>query len=534
MGTVDLRCLADGLRETNAPTSHGVGARCPALLLVIVAAASGACASEDVAPAEARVAAVSASTGPSPPNLDLLFVIDNGPGMAPMQAKLVDQIPSMMKVLAGLDAGFPAANIAVISTDMGAHSDNPETTGCTETGDQGVFQSQPHGSCTDTTLMHGATFLSTGGGTIDETTVSALTGIVQCILPLGESGCQYVHPLAAIARALGADDMPAPASNAGFLRPDATLAIIILSNQDDCSAASPALTALYSLNNGPDNLINAFGPLNTYRCNEFGHLCDYGDNIAVNPPESPSVASGTPPTVNLTNCTSNEGALLTPVGTFVDQIRQLKPDPDRQIVVGLIAAPATPYTVTWVPANDPTAPAGELWPEVEHSCGPAGADDTNPNATDLATDGSFGDPSVRLTQFAGKFGTNGMTGSVCYPNYGPTLAPLTALIAAKLSETPNLTGTGGSSGTGSSDGSAVLGDGGPASTGDAGGPDPSGSAGSSGGGGSGPPITPTGLHPGGCFCSVGAAGTPGWGLVLLLIALAIVRRRSSRTGKKLT
>jgi hypothetical protein len=524
MGKVDLRRLV--------------------FVLAFAVLASAACAPEREL--DARIAALGATdatdaTGPA--NLDLLFVIDNGPGMAPMQAKLVDQIPAMMDVFAGLTAGFPALHAAVISTDMGAHSDKPATTGCSETGDDGAFQSQPR-ICSDTTLAHGATFLSTGGGTLDDAQVNALTSIVQCILPLGESGCQYVHPLAAVARALGADGADAPASNAGFLRPDATLAIVILSNQDDCSAASvsAALTPLYSINNGPDNLTNAYGPLTTYRCNEFGHLCinPHSNNVAQVPPESPTQGQGTPPTLNLDNCTSNEGGLLTPVGTFVDEIRALKPDPDRQIVVGLIAAPTTPYTVAWVPASDPNAPAGQLWPEVEHSCGVGGSDDVNPNATDLSTDGSFGDPSVRLTQFAATFGANGVPGSICHPNYASTMGSLASLIASKLSEPSPITGTAGASGisgaggTASAGGAGVLGDGGLDPTGGAGGSGASGTGGAPGDGGfaglNGHFVGSPGLHPG-CVCSAGAASPAGSALALLLIVPAIARRRP-RAGRK--
>jgi hypothetical protein len=511
-------------------------------VLAFAVLASAACAPDH--DLETRIGAVSATDGASPPNLDLLFVIDNSPGMAPMQAKLVDQIPSMMKGLNGIPAGSPSVHIAVISTDMGAHSDHPETTGCSEMGDDGAFQYQPRGTCTDTTLLGDKTYLATGvGGTFDGATVSSLAGIVQCILPLGESGCQYVHPLAAVARALGADGAQAPASNAGFLRPDATLAIVILSNQDDCSSANPGQTGLYSYNSGPDNLINSLGPLTTYRCNEFGHLCKnpHSPDMLQVPPESSTQGEGSPPTLDLTECTTNPAGLLTTVQTFVDGIRALKPDPDRQIVVGLVAAPTAPYTVAWVPASDPSAPAGQLWPEVEHSCGAAGSDDMNPNATDLATDGSFGDPSLRLTQFGGMFGANGVSGSVCSSDYATTMGSLTALLVSKLSEPSPITGTAGTSGSGSgagAGGASAASDGGVDPTGGSGGHGPSGAAGSSGGGGLN--VEPTGfggvgggLHSG-CVCSAGAASPAGSALALLPIVPAIVRRRSRHARKKLT
>src|SRR5262249_51966201 len=149
--------------------------------------------------------------------------------------------------------------------------------------------------------------------------------------------------------------------NAGFLRPNAELAIIILTQEDDCSA--PAFTYLYSLNNGAGNSIkNSLGPLTQYRCNEFGHLCLVPNGDPTNwipPPATPgTIAQGSPPTLNLVDCQSNESdGLLTPVATLTAGIKALKANPDAQIFVEAIAAPATPYTVAWSPAI-----AGELWP----------------------------------------------------------------------------------------------------------------------------------------------------------------------------
>ena len=88
-------------------------------------------------------------------------------------------------------------------------------------------------------------------------------------------------------RALGADGFGGPpAENAGFLRPDAYLAIILITNEDDCSA-SPG--------QGPNNRIPLFdtrsntniasqlGPPANFRCNEFGHLCDDGSGNYTHP-----------------------------------------------------------------------------------------------------------------------------------------------------------------------------------------------------------------------------------------------------------
>ena len=108
------------------------------------------------------------------------------------------------------------------------------------------------------------------------------------------------------------------------------------------------------------NLSNALGPIANYRCNQFGHLCtDPASGATSAPPLDPSAdAQGTTaaPTLDLTSCISNDtNGLLTPVARFVSDIRALKPDPDKQIVVGAITAPATPYSVAWLPASGPSA-----------------------------------------------------------------------------------------------------------------------------------------------------------------------------------
>jgi hypothetical protein len=67
--------------------------------------------------------------------------------------------------------------------------------------------------------------------------------------------------------------------NASFLRPDAYLGIVLLTNEDDCSA--PRNTPLFSLNGGKQSITNPLGPIANYRCNRFGHICrDPGIRIA--------------------------------------------------------------------------------------------------------------------------------------------------------------------------------------------------------------------------------------------------------------
>jgi hypothetical protein len=258
---------------------------------------------------------------------------------------------------------------------------------------------------------------------------------------LGGNGCAFGQPLAAAAHALGADNVVGgvptpPAANAGFLRPDASLAIVFLANQDDCSA--PAGTPLFSLDGGQSSLSNPLGPISHYRCNQWGHLClDPTTDAYVSPPLTPPAdAQGPPgaPTLDLEDCKDNDQGtgLLTPVSQFVADIQALKSDPDNQILIADIIAPPSPYSVAWVPAGGPSTQPGELWPEVEHSCGAAGGDDVNPEATMNATDGSFGDPGVRLAGFANTFAQS-VVASICDSSYASTVQA----IAAKITALPN-------------------------------------------------------------------------------------------------
>ena len=269
-----------------------------------------------------------------------------------------------------------------------------------------------------------------------------ISKVFQCIALLGDKGCGFENQLASIDNALGAVNLQPgqapnpPSTNVGFLRPEAYLGIVILTNEDDCSA--PANTPLYSLNGGQQNVANPLGPIANYRCNQFGHICtDPGSGATGEPPLQPPAdhqMTGATPTLNLTNCMSDDSGgqdNLIPVKNFINDIKALKTDPDNQILVAAIAAPATPYTVAWLPQVGGTnTQPGEVWPIIEHSCGAKGGDDVNPDPTTMnATDGSFGDPGVRIAQFVHAF-QNSLLASICDPNYATSITN----IATKLGQ----------------------------------------------------------------------------------------------------
>jgi hypothetical protein len=332
--------------------------------------------------------------------VDMLVVIDDSPETRLAQDNFIRNFPTFMQRLMD-PPGLPDLHIAVISTDMGAGDGS--IAGCDSTGGKnGIFQYTPRGTCMESGLAPGATFIANDGTNSNYS--GSLNDVFSCIAALGESGCGFEHQLAAITRALGADGRPAPAENQGFLRADAFLFIVLLTNEDDCSAPSGS--------NFYDTLMNMklasdLGPPSNFRCNEFGHLCN-----GVKPPRlaPDGMASDI---VSLDGCVSAEGAgTLIPVADVASAVRSVKPFPDQQIVVTAIAGPPTPYTVNW--SNPPITDTGP-WPYIAHSC--------------TASDASAADPAVRINQWVQSFGDNGIFLPICTDNYAPALDRLAALLS---------------------------------------------------------------------------------------------------------
>jgi hypothetical protein len=329
------------------------------------------------------------------------------------QVNLEANLSAFMSVLEALPDGLPDLHIAIVTSDMGA-GDGSSIMGCSLDGDGGVFRFRPTGACTSTGLDPNATFITSTGGANPVTNFGTqdITRVLQCLLNVGSIGCGFEHQLASVARALGADGSPPPLENTGFLRPDAVLAIVLVTNEDDCSAppASPLFDPTSAMLN------SMYGPTESFQCNEWGHLCNPpGGGARVRPSRfAPNGLATDAVTYSAPggpdNCVSAEGqGLLSPVGAggFAEHIKALKTDPANQIFVAALAGPTTEYTVTWA---TPPVPDTGPWPQMRHSCG-------------AATGSSLGvaDPAVRIHQFVGEFGANGLFDTICQPNYDVSL-----------------------------------------------------------------------------------------------------------------
>jgi hypothetical protein len=338
-------------------------------------------------------------------DVDILFMIDNSLSMVPLQAKLAANFPSFMTVLTGLPGGLPNVHIAVVSSDMGAGR-QVDVQHCALGGDHGLFQAAPRGTCTATGLNANQNFIINVAGQANYT--GTIESVFSCIAQLGDQGCGFEHQLASVARALGADNIQSggpqlPAENAGFLRPNAFLSIILITNEDDCSA--PPDSGMFDT--GSRYISDPLGPLTSYRCNDFGHLCGLP---RARPPRDQDItepAQGQPGA-----CVPAEtNGQLIPVQTIVDQIKGLKRDLGK-ILVAAVAGPPDPYHVILAPSQqgDP-APT---WPQIDHSC--------------VQSSGEFGDPGIRIKAFVDAFGSHGLFLPIC----GASFAPALQLIAQEI------------------------------------------------------------------------------------------------------
>jgi hypothetical protein len=329
-------------------------------------------------------------------DLDILFVVDDSSSMEPLQDKLTANFPAFMKVLEALP--LPNVHIAVASSDLGAgRFQSTQVPGCIHGGDQGKFQFAPRGACAKAHLNDGQTFLSNINGLANYT--GDIADAFGCIAALGQNGCGMEHPFGSMLRALGADGHGAPPENTGFLRPNAWLAVVIITNEDDCSA--PFESSVFDP--ASQYVSDPLGPLTSYRCNYVGHRCD-GKKV-------PLTSGGT-----FTSCVSAEDGVLLRVSDVVAGLKGLKTDPNK-ILVAAIAGPPQPYVVTddVTPTNDDPARA---WPQVSHSCTQA--------------DGTYGDPGVRLLDWVKGFGDNGLFETICRDSLTPALMRIGQVLGSRI------------------------------------------------------------------------------------------------------
>ncbi len=174
--------------------------------------------------------------------IDILFVIDNSGTMAEEQTKLVENISKFIEKLkkssekTSYHIGIITASVFAENQALGTEN-SPNIKGARiklmedgkltpiVTGDPTSFPSgaNPDYSSCDAARTNGKIFLSNAD---NATIVKDLKNTIKC---LGLNGALIERPFDAIEKALTRDE------NIGFLRDDAKLMIIVVSDEDDCS-----------------------------------------------------------------------------------------------------------------------------------------------------------------------------------------------------------------------------------------------------------------------------------------------------------
>ncbi|HEY0711367.1 MAG TPA: hypothetical protein VGF45_01740 [Polyangia bacterium] len=319
--------------------------------------------------------------------IDLLFVIDDSGSMQEEQTSLRANFPRFMQELER--GGLPDLQIAVISTDMGAGGITVDD--CTGIGDGGRFQ-----AAANCPLQAGAPpYLKIdpqGRKNFD----GALTDAFSCIANLGTGGCGYEHQLQSLRVSLS-NNNPHLGT---FLRSDAHLGIIIISDEDDCSGDFDSTLYTGVIAGQSANL----------RCATAGHVCQ--DRPVTAMPMSVPLASCQAATHGPGDAGRRAGLLN--IDTFVNHVKSLKA-PGRRILVAGIYGSGTDGTY-----------------EIRGG--------GNGNNLDLRpkcdVDGAgTAAPGIRLRAFIDAFGADGSHHSICGADLREAMAKIGTAVAAVGADT---------------------------------------------------------------------------------------------------
>jgi hypothetical protein len=430
--------------------------------LVPVAALSlMGCPDEELAPLEpcASSGAANTVTQTSSDKLDLLFVIDNSGSMEQEQEKIKVQLPRLVKILTTGDLGQDGSNkdpgdfepvgslhLGVVSVNMGTLGQLDDTVAsCKGKGDDGLLLDEVSNAQKSNPDCAGGVdvdkYMTFDTKTADNVAAEAekVAQDFACISVLGIDGCGLEQQLESMLKALVPRDNTQENANwspkitfpkgeghgddenKGFLRDEAVLAIIHVSDEEDCSVTdkgkelfSQGSDAIY---NGPDTSFTGMPVGLNFKCAN-----------AVDSPKDP----------DLKDDTAYEDRLLQPAQRFIDGILQLKPaaNKDKIIFAGIVGIPESAETMEKNGAQDFSGilamPEMKILPGLDASG--AKTLDSIPFPACTAANGIDGSasPARRFVQVAQGFGANAILRSICSASYEDALTAILEKISTKL------------------------------------------------------------------------------------------------------
>jgi hypothetical protein len=340
----------------------------------------------DASPSPTRetVASVPATTNP---DLDLLFVIDDSGSMGNKQTNFQAALPAFLDTLAAqYDGGLPNLRAGVVTTDMGTKGSavmmpGPRIGavgqgGCADAGKDGALQTFA-APVTDRFVE------DRRDGSKNYT--GELASVLGQLVTAGNKGCGFEQPLHAMQRALKSE------VNAGFLRDHAMLAVVFLTDEDDCTFRDPHLIA--------DD--TTLGPLSSFRCTALGVTCAQGgetpNDMIVPGPKSA--------------CTAAASEYMDDVAAYRDALVEVKRDISKLVVAGIMGDPEPVEVELRTVDSEPQS-------ALAHSC-----EYTSPTGPQIA------DPGVRLKTFFELFPNREHFEGICQNDLVPALTNIAATIA---------------------------------------------------------------------------------------------------------
>jgi hypothetical protein len=168
--------------------------------------------------------------------IDLVFLVDNSGSMREEQQVLAEALPAFLARLyaAAESAGFAAdVNVGVISPDLGTAGFTVSTCVNSEVGDDACLRHEPNPGLEGCAEEY-PPFLHRSAGD-PSYPIPDLARDFACIATLGTNGCGFEQQLEAT-RAAVVDNAEPGACNEGLVRPGSVVALVVVSDEDDCSA----------------------------------------------------------------------------------------------------------------------------------------------------------------------------------------------------------------------------------------------------------------------------------------------------------
>lgn len=346
-------------------------------------------------------------------SVDILLVVDSSGSIAEESEALKAELPRMLNAIvtgSAEDTSFPPASsvhVAVVTSDMGSGGAEGIDR-CFGLGDDGVFVTPGEAGVTCDVAYPG--YLAYDGGPAAIATVET----VSCVPLTGSEGCGYEMPLEAGLKALWPASDPGvtflegsghgEGENAGFLRPDSLLVVVVVTDEDDCSAADPRIFI-------PSDFLEADDPLRDQPLN--------------------------------LRCSENPDALHAPE-RYIENFEALRPENDNVIFVTIAGVP-TELVSEDVRADYDFGSTADVEAYMDFVL----ADErmqqqvdpdtvTMPGGGNLLPSCQLSDsakayPPRRLVEVTKGFGTQGVLGSICH-DFGSNTGMIIRAIGTRLAE----------------------------------------------------------------------------------------------------